>query len=216
MSCFESSTFLKNPSVMNAEVLQKACDKLGWLYELKIENGNKVLLIFDVNQKTNLKGEFALKVEGNNVTYNSYYLKNGRKLAKELEKHFYSINVEYACETVLREFQSVGFKLLPDLKFKETETEKKRFKMVAHSNMPNENEKRTEIEFTIKYDGTIVTDSNYIPEDVHKLADKAMESIDNAFGTKRKEGEHIKRKAIPLKYKDKAYCKAGTKITAKY
>lgn len=216
MSCFESSTFLKNPSVMNQEVLQKVCDKLKWRYEVRVENGNQVLLVYDVNQKTNLKGEFALKVVGNQITYNSYYLKNGKELAKELENTFYGMNVEYAYETILREFQAVGFKLLPDYKFKETDKEKMRFKMVAHSTMPNESEKRTEIEFTILYDGTVVTDSNYIPEDVHKLADKAMESLDQAFGTKRKEGEQIKRKEIPLKYKDKAYCKAGSKIVAKY
>lgn len=216
MSCFESSTFLKNPAVMNQDILEKACIKLGWRYERKIENGKKIFLVYDVDQTSNLHGEFALKVEGNQVTFNSFYLKNGRELASELESHFYTINVEYAYETILREFQAVGFKLLPDLKFVESETEKKRFKMVAHSRMPNETEKRTEIEFTIKFDGTIVTDSNYIPEDIHKLADKAMESIDSAFGTKRKEGEHIKRKEIPLKYKNKAYCKSGNKIIAKY
>jgi hypothetical protein len=215
MSCFESSTFLKNPTVMNQEVLKQACEKLGWRYEAKVENGENILLVYDVNQKENLKGEFALKVIGNQITYNSYYMKNGQELVKDLEKNFYTINVEYACETILREFQAVGFKLLPDYKFKENEKEKRRFKMVAHTSIPNESEKRTEIEFTIMFDGTIVTDSNYIPEDIHKLADKAMESIDNAFGTKRKEGEHIKRKEIPLKYKDKAYCKAGNKIIAK-
>lgn len=215
MSCFESSTFLKNPTVMNQDVLKQACEKLGWRYEAKVENGENILLVYDVNQKENLKGEFALKVIGNQITYNSYYMKNGQELVKDLEKNFYTINVEYACETILREFQAVGFKLLPDYKFKENEKEKRRFKMVAHTSIPNESEKRTEIEFTIMFDGTIVTDSNYIPEDIHKLADKAMESIDNAFGTKRKEGEHIKRKEIPLKYKDKAYCKAGNKIIAK-
>ena len=181
MSCFESSTFLKNPTVMNQEVLRKACEKLGWRYEVKVENGENVLLVYDVNQKENLKGEFALKVTGNQITYNSYYMKNGKELVKDLEKNFYTINVEYAYETILREFQAVGFKLLPDYKFKENEKEKRRFKMVAHTSIPNESEKRTEIEFTVMFDGTIVTDSNYIPEDIHKLADKAMESIDNAF-----------------------------------
>jgi hypothetical protein len=88
--------------------------------------------------------------------------------------------------------------------------------MVAHSRISEETEKRVEIEFTIKFDGTIVSDSNYIPEDVHKLADKAMEAIDRAFGTTRKEGEQIKRKEIPAKYKNKTYCKAGSKIIAKY
>ena len=92
MSCFESSTFLKNPTVMNQEVLKQACEKLGWRYEAKVENGENILLVYDVNQKENLKGEFALKVIGNQITYNSYYMKNGKELVKDLEKNFYTIN----------------------------------------------------------------------------------------------------------------------------
>lgn len=216
MSCFESSTFLKNPLVMNQEILKKACTQLGWKYEVKLVQDQEVLYIYDVNQNSRLHGEFALKVEGNKVTYNSYYLKNGSQLVKELEASFYDLNVEYARGTILREFQAVGFKLLPDLKFVPTEKEKVRFRMVAHSRIAAETEKRTEVEFTILFDGTIVSDSNYIPEDVHKLADKAMEAIDASFGTKRKEGEQIKRKEIPARYQNKAYCKANNKIVAKY
>lgn len=216
MSCFESSTFLKNPEVMDQEILKKACEKLGWKFEQKTENGVQILYINDVNQKKNLFGEYALKVTGNKVTYNNYYIKNGKSLVKELTSQFYGLNVQYAYETILREFQAVGFKYLPDHKFTPTETEKIRFKMVASSRLKQESEKRTEIEFTIKYDGTIVSDSNYIPEDIHKLADKAMAAIDEKYGTTRKEGEQIKRKEIPLKYKNKAYCKAGNKIIAKY
>lgn len=216
MSCFESSTFLKNPMVMNQQVLKKACEKLGWKYEIRSERGQDVLYIFDVNQASQLYGEYALKVNGNQVTYNSYYLKNGTQLVKELEQSFYGLNVEYAKETILREFKAVGFKLLPDMKFVPNEKEKERFKMVAHSRISAETEKRTEIEFTILFDGTIVSDSNYIPEDIHKLADKAMEAIDASFGTVRKEGEQIRRKEIPARYKNKAYCKANNKIVAKY
>lgn len=183
MSCFESSTFLKSPHVMNQEILKKACEKLGWKFEIKTEQNKQVLYVYDANQEANLKGEFALKVIDNVVTYNSYYMKNGQELIKELESQFYGLNVVYAKETILKEFQAVGFKLLPDLKFVATETEKERFKMVASTRNTNESEKRTEIEFVIKFDGTIVTDSNYIPEDIHKLADKAMEAIDNSFGT---------------------------------
>ena len=216
MSCFESSTFLKNPNVMNQEILKQACEKLGWKYEVKIENNKQSLYIFDVNQKTNLHGEFALKVVDNVVQYNSYYMNNGQELVHELESQFYELNVHYAKETILKEFKAAGFKYMPDVKFTPNATEKFRFKMVAHSKMSSETEKRTEILFTIKADGTIVSDSNYIPEDIHKLADKAMESIDKAFGTKREEGTHIKRKEIPAKYKNNAYCKAGNKILAKY
>ena len=87
--------------------------------------------------------------------------------------------------------------------------------MVASTRSKNESEKRTEIEFVIKFDGTIVTDSNYIPEDIHKLADKAMEAIDNSFGTKRKEGDQIKRKSIPTIYQGKTFCSATGQIKSK-
>ena len=214
MSCFESSTFLKSPQVMNQEILKKACEKLGWKFEIKLEQNKQVLYVYDTNQNANLKGEFALKVIDNVVTYNSFYMKNGQELIKELENQFYGLNVVYAKETILREFQAVGFKLLPDLKFVPTESEKEKFKMVASTRNPNEIEKRTEIEFTIKFDGTIVTDSNYIPEDIHKLADKAMEAIDNSFGTKRKEGEQIKRKPIPSIYQGKIFCSVTGQVKA--
>ncbi len=212
MSCFESSTFLKSPQVMNQEILKRACEKLGWKFEIKTELNKQVLYVYDTNKNANLQGEFALKVIDNVVTYNSYFMKNGQELIKELENQFYGLNVVYAKETILREFQAVGFKFLPDLKFVANETEKEKFKMVATTRNPNEADKRTEIEFVIKFDGTIVTDSNYIPEDIHRLADKAMEEIDNSFGTKRKEGEHIKRKAIPPIYQGKTFCSASGQI----
>lgn len=212
MSCFESSTFLKSPQVMNQEILKKSCERLGWKFEVKQEQNKQVLCVYDTNKNANLKGEFALKVIDNVVIYNSYYMKNGQQLIKELENQFYELNVVYAKETILREFQAVGFKFLPDLKFTPTEKEKEKFKMVASTRMPNEIEKRTEIEFIIKFDGTIVTDSNYIPEDIHKLADKAMDAIDKSFGTKRREGIHIKRKSIPAIYQGKTYCSASGQI----
>lgn len=37
MSRFESSRFVRNNNIMNAEVLKSACDSLGWEYTL---NGN--------------------------------------------------------------------------------------------------------------------------------------------------------------------------------
>lgn len=212
MSCFESSTFLKSPQVMNQEILKKACEKLHWKFEVKLEHNKQVLYVYDTNQKANLKGEFALKVIDNVVTYNSYYMKNGQELIKELESEFYGLNVIYAKETILREFQAVGFKFLPDLKFIASETEKEKFKMVATTRNSNEADKRTEIEFVIKFDGTIITDSNYIPEDIHKLADEAMLKMDEAFGNKRREGIEIKRKEVPIKYQGKTYCSANGQL----
>ena len=72
--------------------------------------------------------------------------------------------------------------------------------------MENEEENKTEIQFTILNDGSVVTDSNYIPEDIHKLADEAMLKMDNAFGNKRREGIEIKRKEVPIKYQGKTQC----------
>lgn len=211
MSCFESSTFLKNPKVMNQKVLKKACDKLGWKYEIR----QNEFVILNTNSNVNLHGEYALKVVGNKVTYNSYYMKNGRELVAQLEAQFYTLNIEYAKSTIIEAFESKGFNFKKNYDFVASADEVDSFYMVGYSRDRKETEKRTEIKFTILKDGTIVSDSNYIPEDVHKLADEAMESIDAAFGTQRREGFEIKRKEIPAKYKHKAYCNAQNKIIAK-
>lgn len=215
MSCFESSTFLKNPLIMDKEILQKACEALKWRYELKMERQKEVLYVYDVNQKTSLHNEFALKIIDNQVTYNSYYLKNGQELSEALAATFMELNAEYAKETVRKSFEDKGFKYMNDFKFSENETEKYRFFMVGHSRLVEETEKRTEIQFTILKDGTIVSDSNYIPKDVHDWADAAMANIDAIFGSERIEGIHIKRKEIPLKYKGKTYCSPKGKIRIK-
>ena len=98
------------------------------------------------------------------------------------------MNVEYAKETILGEFERVGFSFKRDYDFVPNEQEVDRFFMVGYSKIENEDEKRTEIQFTILNDGAVISDSNYIPEDIHKLADEAMEKIDGAFGTNRREG----------------------------
>lgn len=211
MSCFESSTFLKNPKVMNQKVLKKACDKLGWKYEIR----QNEFIILNTKSNVNLHGEYALKVVGNKVTYNSYYMKNGRELVAQLEAQFYTLNIEYAKSTIIEAFESKGFNFKKNYDFVASSDEVDSFYMIGYSRNKNESEKRTEIKFTILKDGTIVSDSNYIPEDIHKLADEAMESIDTAFGTQRREGFEIKRKKIPAKYKHKAYCNVNNKIIAK-
>lgn len=211
MSCFESSKFLRNPQVMNQEVLVRACDKLGWKYEII----NQELVVLNANQKENLKGEYLLKVKGDIVTYNSYYIKNAKEFVLELQETFFELNVNYAKETILKEFESAGFTFKRDYDFVANSEEVERFYMVGYSKIENEDEKRTEIQFTILMDGTVVTDSNYIPEDIHKLADEAMEKIDSAFGTSRREGIEIKRKEVPEKYKNKSYCTVNNKIIAK-
>ena len=207
MSCFESSKFLKNPQVMNQEVLIKACNELGWKYEIR----QNELIVLNANQKEDLRGEYLLKVKGDTVSYNSYYMKNAKEFVAELQGVFFKLNVVYAKETILKEFEGVGFTFKRDYDFVANNEEVERFYMVGVSKIENEDEKRTEIQFTILNDGTVVTDSNYIPEDIHKLADEAMLKIDSAFGTQRREGIEIKRKEVPERYKTKSYCTVNNK-----
>lgn len=83
MSCFESSTFLKNPDVMNQEILISACEKLVWKYTV---TGNE-LTIFQLSANENLRGEYAMKIVGNKVTYNTYYLQNAKVKCKNCKTH---------------------------------------------------------------------------------------------------------------------------------
>ena len=96
MSCFESSKFLKNPQVMNQEVLIKACNELGWKYEIR----QNELIVLNANQKEDLRGEYLLKVKGDTVSYNSYYMKNAKEFVAELQGVFFKLNVVYAIETI--------------------------------------------------------------------------------------------------------------------
>ena len=71
--------------------------------------------------------------------------------------------------------------------------------MVGRSKDKNESEPIGQIKFTILSDGTVVSDSNYLPEDVNALAHAAMDAIDQNFNSKR----IMTKKEIPLKYKDR-------------
>jgi len=181
MSRFETSKFVRNPQVMNQEVLKIACDRLGWTYKIV----NNELLVTDIKQNVQLYGEFALKVTGDQVIYNSYYLKNGKELIKELQETFFPLNVEYAKNTVISEFQLKGFTLKKLYDFKPTEEERERFCMVGITKLPNEKNKRFEVQFSVLKDGTVITDSNYLPDDVNDLAHKAMDEVERKFGNKR-------------------------------
>lgn len=72
---------------------------------------------------------------------------------------------------------------------------------------PHETDKSTRIDFWVLQDGTLISDSNYIPRDLHDRADAAMEQLDAWYGTSRIEGTDIRRKEIPVEYKEKAFCK---------
>lgn len=193
---------------MNRQVLMDACKKLGWKFEIK----NDELVVYNANEEANLHGEYALKVRGNTVSYNSFYMKNGRELIKELQSQFYQLNVEYAEQSIMQEFERAGFRRRRDWDFKSNEEVARQFFMVAETRLEGEEDRETVIKFSILTDGTVVTDSNYIPHDVHELADKAMVELDKVFGTTRREGVEIKRKEIPEKYKGKTYCTASGQI----
>lgn len=211
MSCFESSTFLKNPNIMDQAILKEACEQLGWPYTLK----NKALTILNVKPAVKLRGEFALKVVDNTVTYNRYYLKNGKQLIQKLLEQFHILNVAYAKKSILQAFEKVGFRLRRDWDFKPTQEIVDKFFMVAATQLAGEEEKETIIQFSILKDGTVISDSNYLPHDVHELADQAMEALDKSFGTTRREGYEIQRKPIPPQYKGKTYCTLSGQIKAK-
>lgn len=181
MSRYESSKFVKDPNTMNQLVLKDACDKLGWSYYLK----NGELIVTDAKQKEQVYGEYVLKVSGNTVTYNSYYLSNGGQLVSELQSVFFPLNVEYAKKTVIDAFKKKGFTLKKLYNFHPSDEEVDRFCMVGYTELPDEKEKRYEIQFSILNDGTVVTDSNYLPDDVNERAHAAMDDVEIAFGNKR-------------------------------
>ncbi len=197
MSCFETSKFLKNPQVFSKDILIKAAERLNWEYKV---TENEVSITKIPNQ--NVRGEYAMKITGSKVIYNSYYLKDGKQLVDELQGVFYKLNIEYAKKSILTEFENVGFTLKRDYDFEATETEVDKFYMVGYSKNRNEEEKRTEIEFTILNDGTVVSDTNYLPADMHKLADEAMRKLEEKLGNKRDANDIIKRE-VPIRYQNK-------------
>ena len=181
MSRYESSKFVKDPNTMNQQVLKEACEKLGWKY--KIQGSD--LIVLDAKQKERVYGEYILKVSGGIVTYNSYYLTNGGQLVEELQSVFYPLNVEYAKRTIIDAFKKKGFTLRKLYNFHPSDEEVDRFCMVGYTELPDEKEKRFEIQFSILFDGTVVTDSNYLPDDVNERAHSAMDEVEVAFGNHR-------------------------------
>ena len=181
MSRYESSRFVRDPKVMNKDVLAQACDKLGWKYTIKGEE----LLVTDLGGKEKLHGEYALKLSDGMVTYNSYYLKNGQELVEELKAVFFPLNVEYARDSVIRSFSAHGFTFKRDYSFRPTEEVADHFCMVAYTELPDEKEKRYEVAFSILRDGTVVTDSNYLPDDVNDRAHRSMDHLQELFGRER-------------------------------
>ena len=195
MSRFETSKFVRNTSVMNQGCLIEACQELNWKYAQQ----NDELLIIDIGVKQSFGSEYAIKVKGNDVTYNTYYLGNAKDYVQKLQGIYNELNVEYSKTTVINEFKKKGFTFKSNDKFATTEQEKASFFMVGRSKDKNETEPVGQVKFTILFDGTVISDSNYLPEDVNKLAHTAMDNIDLNFSSKRV----MKKKEVPLKYKDR-------------
>lgn len=195
MSRFETSKFVRNTSVMNQECLIDSCQKLNWKYT---QRGDE-LLITDIGVTQSFGSEFAIKVKGNNVTYNTYYLGNTKEYVQKLQGVYNELNVEYSKTAVINEFKKKGFTFKSNDKFVQTEEEKVSFFMVGRSKDKTETEPVGQIKFTILNNGTIISDSNYLPADVNTLAHAAMDGIDVNFSSKRV----MTKKEIPLKYKDR-------------
>lgn len=183
MSRFESSRFVRNPKVMHVEVLKSACDSLGWTYNVK---GNE-LIVTDANQKTKLYSEFALKLNliTNEVTYNTYYMPNAAQKVDELQNQFYALNAAYAKRSLIQEFKKKGFAYKSNDRFTPNTEEVYSFFMVGRSKDKNEDEPVAQIKFVVLKDGTIVTDSDYLPNDVNERAHDAMDVLEQLLGNKR-------------------------------
>lgn len=194
MSRFESSRFARNSNVMNAEILKSACDSLKWEYTI---NGN-ILTISDVNQTQNMYGEYVLQLNltTNQVSYNTYYTPDAKTKVEELQNVFYRLNAEYARKSLIQSFKRKGFTYLSNDKFHPIEEEVYSFFMVGRSKDKTEDEPVAQIKFTILKDGTIITDSEYLPNDVNEKAHDAMDELETLLGNKRV----MTRKDVPSKY----------------
>jgi hypothetical protein len=196
MSRFETSKFVRNNAVMNRECLVQACDQLGWKY---VTLGTDELLVTEIGVTQQFYGEYALRVKGTDVTYNTYYLGNAREFVNQLQTVYNKLNVEYSKNMIVNQFKAKGFTYKSNDKFIETATEKVSFYMVGRSNDKNETEPVGQIKFTILDDGTVISDSNYLPDDVNKRAHAAMDEVDLNFSSKR----IMTKKEVPLKYRDR-------------
>lgn len=179
---------------MNIEVLKCACDSLGWTYSLE----GDVLIVSDAKQKETLYGEFALKlnIKTNEVVYNTYYMPNAPQKVKELQDKFYLINAEYARKSLIQEFKKKGFTYKTNDRFVPTSETLYSFFMVGRSKDKSEDEPVAQIKFDIFKDGTIVTDSDYLPNDVNERAHDAMDVLEQLMGNKRV----MTKKEVPSKY----------------
>ena len=144
-------------------------------------------------------GEYALKLNltTNEVTYNTYYMPNAEQKVEELQNKFYALNAAYAKNSLVQEFKKKGFTYKSNERFTPTTEEVYSFFMVGRSKDKNEDEPVAQIKFVILKDGTIVTDSDYLPNDVNERAHDAMDVLEQLLGNKR---IMTKKEKIPAKY----------------
>ena len=204
MSRFETSKFVRNQSIMRIDCLIEACEKMSWKYKRE----GDTLFITDINAGCSFGVEYAIKVQGDQVTYNTYYLGNTKEYVDKLKSMYDTINVEYSKTAVITAFKKHGFTYLNDDHSQPTGTEVYRFYMVGRSKNPKETEPVGKIKFTIFSDGTVVSDSNYLPEDVNTRAHASMDDIDSNFSSTRV----MTKKEIPSEYRDRVKRSTSSQI----
>lgn len=179
---------------MHVDVLKSACDTLGWSYNVV---GNE-LIVTDAKQVSSLYGEFALKLNlvTNEVLYNTFYMPNAIQKVEELQNEFYALNAVYAKNSLVQEFKKKEFTYKSNDHFTPTQEEVYSFFMVGRSKDKNEDEPVAQIKFVILKDGTIVTDSDYLPNDVNERAHDAMDVLEKLMG---KQKDYDKKRAYSCK-----------------
>jgi hypothetical protein len=83
--------------------------------------------------------------------------------------------------------------------------------MDAKSLDPLEDEPYASIKFTVLSDGSIVTDSDYLPNDVNENAHAAMDILEQLLGNKRV----MTKKPIPARYLGKMKPRRITNVDIK-
>lgn len=206
MSCFETSIFLSNSDEhLHIEVAKAACDALNWQFN----QSNKRLYITDVGQNTDLHGEYALAIIGNKLMQNTFYLRDKASYYIERLKQTYSeLLPGYEKQIIIGAFKEQGYEYVEAIEdIDDNPKIRYSFTMQATSMLANETEPTAIIHFTISNEGNIVSESNYIPPDIHVNADNAMAVIAQTLGVK----PRIYPKQIPRKYAQKAFCKPKEK-----
>jgi hypothetical protein len=234
-SLFKRNQQLANPHVMEAACAKLGYKTRSFAYGSYIYGeDNQLLMVVDMghiyfNEESDLSLIAELEQEADRLSaaywdesrlnflnehYDAYNEQRrwAARRAEEEKRHqretrLRQLNVAYARQAIVEAFEQKGFFQQSDYNFRPSGNAVDRFFMCAYTQLDELPEDRqTFIEFTIMNDGSIVSDSNYIPSDVHKAADDAMVVLENTMGNVRREGYEIRRKRIPQQYETKSYC----------